>query len=66
MENTNYKFILADDHNGNKALTIIKGSLTNYPVKKAVEITDPKFSSTANQLIKLFNQISAKTQDGEK
>lgn len=42
MNNNNYKFLLADDHNGNKVLMIVKGNL-----KKAInnvgEITDQCF-----------------------
>ena len=50
MKNDNYKFILADDHKGNKVLAIIKGKLSTELVSHAKTITDTRFNVVADQL----------------
>ena len=60
MKNDNYKFILADDHKGNKALTIVKGNLKKELVTSISKIDDPAFSANANELIKILNQTTVK------
>ncbi len=60
MNNDNYSFYLADDHKGNKALTIVKGNLNKELVTSISKIDDPAFSSNANQLIKILNQTTVK------
>lgn len=66
MTNDNYKYILADDHNGNKALVIIRGELNNKLVSPANvhEITDPAFTPYAKQLRKILEQVATK-KDGD-
>lgn len=60
MNNDNYSFYLADDHKGNKALTIVKGNLNKELVTSISKIDDPAFSANANQLIKILNQTTVK------
>ena len=60
MNNDNYSFYLADDHKGNKALTIVKGKLNKELVTSISKIDDPAFSTNANELIKILNQITVK------
>lgn len=60
MNNDNYSFYLADDHKGNKALTIVKGNLNKELVNSISKIDDPAFSANANQLIKILNQTTVK------
>lgn len=60
MNNNNYSFYLADDHKGNKALTIVKGKLNKELVTSISKIDDPAFSTNANELIKILNQITVK------
>ena len=60
MNNNNYSFYLADDHKGNKALTIVKGNLNKKLVTSINKIDDPAFSANANQLIKILNQTTVK------
>lgn len=60
MNNNNYSFYLADDHKGNKALTIVKGKLNKELVTSIGKIDDPVFSTNANKLIKILNQITVK------
>ena len=52
MNNDNYSFYLADDHKGNKDLTIVKGNLNKELVTSISKIDDPAFSANANELIK--------------
>lgn len=60
MNNDNYSFYLADDHKGNKALTIVKGNLNKELVTSIGKIDDPAFSANANKLIKILNQTTVK------
>ena len=60
MNNDNYSFYLADDHKGNKALTIVKGNLNKKLVTSISKIDDPAFSANANELIKILNQTTVK------
>lgn len=60
MNNDNYSFYLADDHKGNKALTIVKGNLNKELVTSISKIDDPAFSANANELIKILNQTTVK------
>lgn len=60
MNNNNYSFYLADDHKGNKALTIVKVKLNKELVTSISKIDDPAFSTNANELIKILNQITVK------
>lgn len=50
MKNNNYTFFASQDSNGNKFLTIVKGSLNDDLVTKSVKINDPAFEPVANQL----------------
>ncbi|MDD1406486.1 hypothetical protein PSA85_03680 [Limosilactobacillus reuteri] len=43
MKNSNYKFLLADDQKGNKALVVIKGKQTNKLIEQLKEIDDIHF-----------------------
>lgn len=66
MNNNNYKFILADDHKGNKALVVIKGHLSNKLVDNAKTITDPRFNAIAGQLKKIIDSASViETKGGD-
>lgn len=59
--NNEYKFILADDRNGNKALVIVKGDFDKAVHSNNVdEITDPAFNSVAKQLIKALDATTIK------
>ena len=60
MNNDNYSFYLADDHKGNKALTIVKGNLNKELVTSISKIDNPAFSANANELIKILNQTTVK------
>lgn len=60
MNNNNYSFYLAGDHKGNKVLTIVKGKLNKELVTSISKIDDPAFSTNANELIKILNQITVK------
>ena len=60
MNNDNYSFYLADDHKGNKALTIVKGNLNKELVTSISKIDAPAFSANANELIKILNQTTVK------
>lgn len=60
MNDNNYSFYLADDHKGNKALTIVKGNLNKELVTSISKIDDPAFSANANELIKILNQSTVK------
>lgn len=65
MNNDNYKFILADDHKGNKALAVIKGKLSTELVSHAKTITDTRFNAVADQLKKIIDSASVIEKDGE-
>ena len=65
MKNDNYKFILADDHKGNKVLAVIKGELSTELVSHAKAITDTRFNVVANQLKKIIDSASVIEKDGE-
>lgn len=65
MNNDNYKFILADDHKGNKALAIIKGKLSTELVSHANTITDTRFNAVADQLKKIIDSASVIEKDGD-
>ena len=65
MKNDNYKFILADDHKGNKVLAVIKGELSTELVSHAKAITDTRFNIVADQLKKIIDSASIIEKDGE-
>ncbi|WP_431814552.1 hypothetical protein [Limosilactobacillus portuensis] len=65
MNNDNYKFILADDHKGNKALVVIKGELSTDLVGNAKTITDTRFNAVADQLKKIIDSVSVIEKDGD-
>lgn len=65
MNNDNYKFILADDHKGNKVLAVIKGELSTELVSNAKTITDTRFNAVADQLKKIIDSVSVIGKDGE-
>ncbi|MBD8085421.1 hypothetical protein HUK45_04020 [Limosilactobacillus sp. c9Ua_26_M] len=65
MNSDNYKFILADDHKGNKALVVIKGELSTKLVSNAKTITDTRFNAVADQLKKIIDSASVIEKDGE-
>ena len=64
MNNDNYKFILADDHNGNKVLAVIKGEMSTELVSNAKTITDTRFNAVADQLKKIIDSASVIEKDG--
>ena len=66
MNNDNYKFILADDHKGNKVLAVIKGEFSSSLVSQAKIIDDSRFKDTAEQLKSIINASSVKEKDGDK
>lgn len=65
MNNDNYKFILSDDHKGNKVLAIIKGELSTKLVSNAKTITDTRFSAVADQLKKIIDSVSVIEKDSD-
>lgn len=65
MNNDNYKFILANDHKGNKVLAVIKGELSTKLVSNAKTITDTSFNAVADQLKKIIDSVSVIEKDGE-
>ena len=65
MNNDNYKFILADDHKGNKVLAAIKGEMSTELVSNAKTITDTRFNAGADQLKKIIDSASVIEKDGE-
>ena len=65
MNNDNYKFILADDHKGNKVLAVIKGELSTELVSHAKAITDTRFNVVADQLKEIIDSASVIEKDGE-
>lgn len=65
MNNDNYKFILADDHKGNKVLAVIKGEMSTELVSNAKTITDTRFNAVADQLKKIIDSVSVIGKDGE-
>ena len=65
MNNDNYKFILADDHKGNKVLAVIKGELSTELVSHAKAITGTRFNVVADQLKKIIDSASVIEKDGE-
>lgn len=66
MTNSNYKFMLADDHKGNKVLAVIKGDLTADLVSLAKIIDDSRFKDTTDQLKRIIDASSVKEMDGDK
>lgn len=50
MKNNNYSIFASQDSNGNKVLTIVKGSLNDNLITKSIKITDPAFKPIADQL----------------
>lgn len=66
MTNSNYKFMLADDHKGNKVLAVIKGDFTADLVSQAKIIDDSRFKDTADQLKHIIDASSVKEMDGDK
>ena len=65
MNNDNYKFILADDHKGNKVLAVIKGEMSTELVSNAKTITDTRFNAVVDQLKKIIDSASVIEKDGE-
>lgn len=65
MNNDNYKFILADDHKGNKVLAVVKGKLSTELVSHAKTITDTRFNAVADQLKKIIDSASVIEKDGD-
>lgn len=65
MNNDNYKFILADDHKGNKALVVIKGTWTNDLVNSSKVVDDSRFKDVAQQLKYIIDSASVIEKDGE-
>lgn len=66
MTNSNYTFMLADDHKGNKVLAVIKGEFTADLVNQATIIDDSRFKDTAEQLKRIIDASSVKEVDGDK
>ena len=48
MKNNNYSIFASQDSNGNKVLTIVKGSLNDNLVTKSGKINDPAFKPIAD------------------
>lgn len=65
MNNDNYKFILADDHKGNKVLAVIKGKLSMELVTHAKVVDDDRFKDVAQQLKHIIDSASVIEKDGE-
>ncbi|MGE9920875.1 hypothetical protein [Limosilactobacillus reuteri] len=65
MNNDNYKFILADDHKGNKALVVIKGNFTSELVNQAKVVDDSRFIKTTQQLQKIIDSSSIIEKDSD-
>ena len=65
MNNDNYKFILADDHKGNKALVVIKGTWTNDLVNSSKVVDDSHFYKTAQHLKKIIDSSSIIEKDSD-
>ena len=65
MTDSNYKFMLADDHKGNKVLVVIKGDFTTDLVSRAKIIDDSRFKDTAEQLKRIIDASSVKEKDGD-
>ena len=65
MTDSNYKFMLADDHKGNKALVVIKGNQTNELIEQLKEIDDSRFIKTAQQLQKIIDSSSIIEKDSD-
>lgn len=66
MTDSNYKFMLADDHKGNKVLAVIKGDFTADLVSRTKIIDDSRFKDTADQLKRIIDASSVKEMDGDK
>lgn len=66
MTDSNYKFMLADDHKGNKVLAVIKGEFSSSLVSQAKIIDDSRFKNTAEQLKRIIDASSVKEKDGDK
>lgn len=66
MTDSNYKFMLADDHKGNKVLVVIKGDFTTDLVSRAKIIDESHFKDTADLLKRIIDASSIKEKDGEK
>ncbi|MCC4515282.1 hypothetical protein [Limosilactobacillus reuteri] len=65
MKNSNYKFLLADDQKGNKALVVIKGKQTNKLIEQLKEIDDIHFNRTAQVLKNIINSSSVTKKGGK-
>lgn len=57
----NYRFILADDHKGNKFLMVVKGD-GNKAMNNRYEITDDRFKSVAKKLIHILEHSSVEDE----
>ncbi len=66
MTDSNYKFMLADDHKGNKVLVVIKGEFLSSLVSQAKIIDASRFKNTAEQLKRIIDASSVKEKDGDK
>lgn len=62
MKNDNYKVYLADDHQGNKFLLVLKGN-GNKAIEHGheVKITDSRFNDTKQELINILENTAAYT-----
>jgi len=65
MTDSNYKFVLADDHKGNKALVVIKGNQTNELIEQLKEIDDVNFNKNAQELKNVINSSSITKKGGK-
>ena len=65
MTDSNYKFMLADDHKVNKVLAVIKGEFSSSLVSQAKIIDDSRFKDTAEQLKRIIDASSVKEKDGD-
>lgn len=66
MTDSNYKFMLADDHKGNKVLAVIKGEFSSSLVSQTKIIDASRFKNTAEQLKRIIDASSVKEKDGDK
>jgi hypothetical protein len=66
MNDNEYKYYLADDHKGNKALFVTKGHIRYEDLvgENVNKISDPKFEPLAQQLRKIINETTVAVTEG--
>lgn len=66
MKNNNYSIFASQDSNGNKVLTIVKGSLNDNLITKSGKINDPAFEPIADQLKSIIDHSNFIDVDSNK